>query len=109
MIISTDPGPDKVLFRMVPDSMWSDRRRIKDADIRLWCLLAYNARFRGVCTSTDRQLADKLGASVPTVQRSLLRLEKAGYLDREVGEHGRRITLNPEGDGAAIPKIQVIG
>jgi DNA-binding Lrp family transcriptional regulator len=92
---------------MVPDTMIFDTRRIQAQDVRLWCVLAYNARFRGSCDSTDRQLADKLGVSVPSVQRSLLRLTKAGYIDRIPAEQGRRITLNPEGDGAAMPPIQV--
>ena len=110
MIIDDEPARGKgVLFRMVPDTMTFDTRRIKDVDIRLWCVLAYNARFRGYCDSTNAQLAEKLGVSVPTIQRSLLRLVKAGYIDRLPEEQGRRITLNPEGDGAAMPAMQVVG
>jgi hypothetical protein len=110
MIIDDPPPCGKgVPFRMVPDTMTFDLRRIKDMDIRLWCVLAHHARFRGYCTSTDKQLADKLGVSVPTVQRSLLRLVKAGYIDRLPDGEGRRIVLNPEGDGAQMPTIQVVG
>lgn len=99
MIIQDEPARDKVLFRMVPDSMTFDTRRIRDPDIRLWCVLAHAARFRGYCTSTDAQLAAKLGVSPQTVRRSLLRLEKASYIDRMTHDGHRRITLNPEGDG----------
>jgi CRP-like cAMP-binding protein len=110
MIIDDPPARGKgVLFRMVPDTMTFDTRRIKDTDIRLWCVLAHHARFRGYCTSTNAQLADTLGVSVPTVQRSLLRLVKAGYIDRLPDGEGRRIVLNPEGDGAQMPTIQVVG
>lgn len=110
MIIQDNPPRGKgVLFRMVPDSMYHDIGRIRSDDIRLWCFLAYAARFRGYCTSTDRQLAAKMGVSVPTVQRALLRLTRAGYIDRQGDDTGRRITLNPEGDGAAVPTIQVVG
>lgn len=110
MIIDDQPPRGKgVLFRMVPDTMTFDTRRIKDTDIRVWCVLAYNARFRGYCASTDRQIADKLGVSVPTVQRALLRLTRAGYIDRLPDGESRRIVLNPEGDGSTMPSVQVVG
>lgn len=94
---------------MVPDRMTFDGR-LQHIDIRVWCVLSHAARFRGYCTSTDAQVGARIAASVPTVQRSLLRLTKAGYIDRTPDELGRRrITLRPEGDGAALPGLGVVG
>lgn len=95
---------------MVPDSLTFDITRIRDTDIRLWCVLSHHARFRGYSTSTDDQLAATLDVSPQTVRRSLLRLERAGYLERSRGDDGcRRITLRPEGDQAGLPELGVIG
>lgn len=116
MIIDDEPARAKgisfegVLWRMVPDSMTFDVDRIRDRDIRVWCVLAHAARYRDHCGSTDQQIAAKLRVSVPSVQRSLLRLVKAGYVDRVPdGLGGRKILLNPAGDGAADPGLRVMG
>lgn len=97
---------DGVLFEMVPLRMAQDIRRIEPIDIRLWCIMLHDARFRGHCEYTDAELASMLGVSQQSVRRALLRLTKAGYIDR-VGGRCRRILLNAEGDGAEEPRLKV--
>lgn len=97
---------DGVIFEMIPIAMALDHRRIQPIDLRIWCLMLHDARFRGHCEYTDAQLAAMSGVSRQAVQRSLLRLTKAGYIDR-VGGRCRRILLNPPGDEAATPRLKI--
>jgi len=96
--------------------MLSDRilydERLDATDVRLWGIMAHVARHRDRCGSTDDSLALKLGKSPQTVRRSLLRLERCGYITRGKGhDGGRLIELWPEGDHAEIAPltIQVVG
>lgn len=95
---------------MIPDRMLYDGR-LEPMDIRLWGVMLHIGRFRGYCHSTDNQLAAKLRVSPQTIRRSLLRLERSGYISRGRGDDGgRRIDFRPDGDlAAAEPGIQVVG
>lgn len=97
-------------FRMVPDRLTFDSR-IRDSDIRLWCILAFTARGRDATDVTDDALAEIWGVSPQTVRRSLLRLEEFRFIVRTRQGEGRTITLHPEGDGSTIPalELRVIG
>jgi DNA-binding Lrp family transcriptional regulator len=97
---------------MTPDRMLFDVVRLDDSDIRLWGVLAYNARFKGYCTSTDEQLAATLDRSPQTIRRSLKRLQDAGYITRPKEQGGsRRIILHPDGDGQPVAGmgVQILG
>lgn len=101
---STRPRTDRKVtpFRMVPDRMAYDPR-LEAIDIRLWCVMSHIGRYHAHCIATDNALATRLRVSVPTVQRSLVRLQKAGYIRRFRHQKGdRRITLRPEGDRATV-------
>lgn len=99
-----------ILFRMTPDRLGLDFDRIEDSDCRLWLVLSFIGRFRGYVTSTDHQLADRMRRSPQSIQRSLMRLERAGFLRRSRGDDGaRRIELNPDGGESAGTGIQVVG
>jgi hypothetical protein len=112
MIIDDQPARGKgvsfegVPFDMVPLSMARDIRRIEPIDIRLWCIMLHDGRLRGYVEFTDAELGRLAGVSRQAVQRSLLRLAKAGYIDREGGRY-RRIILNAEGDGATTPTLKI--
>lgn len=112
MIIDDPPAQSKavcfegVLFAMIPISMLMDVRRIEPIDIRIWCILLHDGRHRGYCEHTDAELARIAGTSRPGVQRSLLRLTRAGYIDR-VGGRCRRILLNARGDEAEAPRLKI--
>lgn len=114
MIIDDTPPADKgkrvefegVMYERVPLSMVRDVRRIQPIDLRVWCVLLHDARFRGHCEYTDGDLAGMLGVSPQTIRRSLLRLARAGYIERE-GAPRRRILLEPIGDGAGMPTLRI--
>lgn len=112
MIIDDEPARGKavcfegVRFEMVPLAMILDTRRIEPIDLRIWCILLHDGRHRGYCEFTDAELARLAGTSRPGVQRSLLRLTRAGYIDR-VGGRCRRILLNARGDEAATPQLKI--
>jgi predicted transcriptional regulator len=91
-------------FRMIPDRMWL-HHEVKDFDLRLWCSLLFLARGRNHCNPTDSVLAEKLGCSVQTVQRGLLRLERASFIEREMEGRDRTLTLKPEGDAQPMPEF----
>jgi Mn-dependent DtxR family transcriptional regulator len=86
---------------MIPDRMWL-HPEVKDFDLRLWCGLSFLARDRDYCTPTDAVLAEKLGCSVQTVQRGLTRLDRAGFVRREMDGRDRLLRLKPEGTGEPI-------
>lgn len=89
-------------FRVVPDRLWT-HPRLQLFDIKLWCALSLLARGRGQCEATDSTLAGEAGASEQTVRRSLARLEREGFLAREMDGRTRVLTLRPEGSGEPIP------
>lgn len=89
-------------FRMVPDKLTYDPR-LESLDVRLWCVLSHSGRFRGYSTATDEWISRYLKVSTPTIQRSLSRLHKAGYIRRaRTPCGGRKTTLHPEGDRSRI-------
>ncbi len=93
-------------FRMIPDRMWL-HPGVRDFDLRLWCGLLFLARDRDYCNPTDVVLADKLGCSVQTVQRGLLRLEKADFIKREMDGRERSLKLKPEGNGQPMAEFSL--
>jgi predicted transcriptional regulator of viral defense system len=97
---------DGVIFEMVPIDMLRDIRRIEPVDIRVWGFLLHDARFRGHCELTDAELAGMCGVSQQTIRRSLLRLTRAGWIDR-VGGRCRRVLLNARGEEAFTPRLKI--
>lgn len=91
---------------MVPHTLWRDRTL--RPDLGTWCALCELARSRGATSATDEAIGRELGISARTVQDSLGRLERAGWIGRERDESGgRRITLHPEAGGPV--ELRVIG
>ncbi len=91
-------------FRMIPDAMWADER-VKDYDIRLWCVLGWYARGRDHCDPTDASIATTMGVSIATVKRGLLRLESAGWINRDHDAAGARTIFFSTKDSDATPKV----
>lgn len=96
---------------MIADRLWKDRN-IAGTDLKVWCALEFISRGRGYLVATDEAIASECAISSRTVRDSLLRLERAGFLDRGRDESGgRRITLMPDGPEGmpASPDFRVIG
>ncbi len=98
------PEPGKGTFRMVADVMVHDSR-LKDFDIRLWCILGWYARGRDHCEPTDASIAGTMGVSVATVQRGLMRLETAGFLERRHDFDGNRSIFLTTQDSDQTPQV----
>lgn len=97
-------GPEQGTFRMVPDSMWSDDR-VKDFDIRLWCVLNFYARGRDRCEPTDSSVAATMSVSVATVKRGLQRLEAAGWIIRQHDQADNRTIFFTTQENAQTSKV----
>lgn len=95
---------------MVPDRLWMDSR-LHAADVRLWCVLSFNARGRDHTEATDAALAELVQLSERSVRDSLSRLQAAGFIDRQGRGRSRTITLHPEGDGTPVRgmALRVVG
>ena len=57
--------------------------RLEPRDLQVLCLLGRHIDNRGWCLRSQVKMARELGCGRSTVQRSLERLEKAGWIDRE--------------------------
>jgi hypothetical protein len=91
-------------FRMIPDVMWSDER-LKDYDLRLWCVLGWYARGRDHCEPTDASIAATMSVSVATVKRGLMRLEAAGFLERRHDDRDNRSIFLSTQDSGDTPQV----
>jgi predicted transcriptional regulator of viral defense system len=106
MDIGTDAPRTFRGFRMVPDRLWLDPR-LKANDVRVWCALCFTARGRDHTDATDQGLAAMMGMSERTIRDSLMRLEACGFVERTRRGERRAITLRPEGDGRALPELEL--
>jgi DNA-binding transcriptional MocR family regulator len=63
--------------------------RLSPTDVRVAAALLYWARSQADCWPADRSIAARAGRSVGTIQRSLRRLEAAGWIAREKSAENR--------------------
>ncbi len=89
---------------MVADVMWADAR-VKDFDIRLWCVLGFYARGRDHCDPTDASIATTMGVSVATVKRGLQRLETTGYIERRHDDDDNRTIFFSTQEPDTTPQV----
>jgi DNA-binding Lrp family transcriptional regulator len=69
---------------------------LSPTDVRVAAALLFWAREKALCWPCDRSIAERVGRSIGTVQRSLRRLEAAGWIVREktsTNRTGRLIRL----------------
>lgn len=71
-----DPEKEKARHRML-----DDRLRPLDAQVMIH-LLRYRLRIRHSCWSTNRVIAGKVGCAVRSVQGSIRRLDRHGFIER---------------------------
>jgi predicted ArsR family transcriptional regulator len=57
--------------------------------------------------ATDQGLAAMMGVSERTIRDSLMRLEECGFVERTRRGERRAITFRPEGDGRALPEMEL--
>jgi Helix-turn-helix domain len=80
--------------------------RLSPTDVRVAAALLFWARSKADCWPADRSIAARAGRSVGTIQRSLRRLEAAGWIAREktnANPTGRLIQLVWRGASARPP------
>ena len=69
-------------YSAAPHDLVADPR-LSPTDVRVAAALLFWARSKAVCWPADRSIGSRVGRSVGTVQRSLRRLEAAGWITRE--------------------------
>lgn len=74
-------------FTVVPEHLIRDMR-LDDRAFRLWCLLDRYAGAKDAAFPSRRTLAEDLGCSRESIDRSLKRLVDAGWLAKELREAG---------------------
>ncbi len=89
---------------MVADVMVHDSR-LKDFDIRLWCILGWYARGRDHCEPTDASIAATMRVSTATVKRGLMRLEEAGFIERRHDDDDDRSIFLTTKDSDTTPQV----
>jgi hypothetical protein len=70
--------------------------------------VALISRGRGFADSTDGQLAETMAVSLATVKRSLLRLERSGWIYREQVDSRRVIALIPDAHADQDLRLRVL-
>jgi transcription initiation factor IIE alpha subunit len=92
---------------MVPNGLFLDQA-LEPQDTRTWCVLHLISRGRGFADSTDGQLAETMAVSLATVKRSLLRLERSGWIYREQVDSRRVIALIPDAHADQDLRLRVL-